>query len=226
MMHPSLAQCKLFLDIPQDALPELLTRLQASIITYEKDALIFTQMDQPRASFVLLEGSVAVCNDSSLGTRSVMARFDRPGELFGEVFVFLGREQYENYAQALTAAKVLRIPRETFIQAQSDDMEAFRVKLSANMLTILAQKNVLLNQRMQIISCTTLRQKIAKLLLLRAAPDGSVALHMSREELADYLATTRPSLSRELMRMQAEGLLEANKRGFYLLSREKLEELL
>ena len=48
---------------------------------------------------------------------------------------------------------------------------------------------------------------------------------MNREELADYLGTTRPSLSRELMKMQEEGLIRVEKKFIYIPDREKLEVL-
>ena len=46
---------------------------------------------------------------------------------------------------------------------------------------------------------------------------------MKREELADYLGTTRPSLSRELMNMQDEGLIEIDRSKIKILNREDLE---
>ena len=46
---------------------------------------------------------------------------------------------------------------------------------------------------------------------------------MNREELSDYLGTTRPSLSRELMAMQDEGLIEVERSSFKIKDREGLE---
>ena len=43
--------------------------------------------------------------------------------------------------------------------------------------------------------------------------------------MADYLGVARPSLSRALMRMQKDGLIEAGKNEIKILDREKLEIL-
>ena len=51
------------------------------------------------------------------------------------------------------------------------------------------------------------------------------SLAMNREELADYLGTTRPSLSRELMKMQQEQLIETDKYTIKIVDRNALETL-
>ena len=84
------------------------------------------------------------------------------------------------------------------------------------MLAIFAQKAYYLNQKIQIISCATLRQKIAKILLEYGKAGESPAITMNREEMADFLNVARPSLSRELMRMQEEGLVKVTKRGIFV----------
>ena len=52
-----------------------------------------------------------------------------------------------------------------------------------------------------------------------------IKLAMNREELADYLGTTRPSLSRELMKMQQEQLIETDKNMIKIVDRAALEIL-
>lgn len=221
-MLAALKRCFLFKNIPEENLPEFLQAIHAETASYEKGDMIFTQVDAPERTMILLEGSVCICNASSMGKRNVVALLDRPGELFGEVFVFLGKATYDNYAQAMTAVKILQIPKQAFT-VQQQGSTAFHMTMTANMMTILAQKAYFLNRRLQIISCVTLRQKIAKVLLMHILPDASVNLHMTREELADFLNTTRPSLSRELMHMQTEGLIHIEKKKIYVLDVEELE---
>ena len=48
---------------------------------------------------------------------------------------------------------------------------------------------------------------------------------MKREALADFLGTTRPSLSRELMKLQQEGLIEVEKNRIKIIDRSELEAL-
>ena len=172
---------------------------------------------------MILSGSVAVCSDTGGGKRGIIAMFDRPGELFGEVFLFLKKGTYDHYAQALSSCTILEIPRNSLFPTGS------RANLSSpilsNMLSIFAQKTYYLNQRLNILSAGSLRKKIARL-FLKNCREGKVALSGNREELADFLNAARPSLSRELMHMQEEGLIRMEKKTVYILNREKMEEIL
>jgi CRP-like cAMP-binding protein len=49
---------------------------------------------------------------------------------------------------------------------------------------------------------------------------------MSRQEMADFLNAARPSLSRELMRMQNDGLITVEGRKITVKDRNALEEIL
>ena len=48
---------------------------------------------------------------------------------------------------------------------------------------------------------------------------------LGREEMADLLNTARPSLSRELMKMQEEGIIEIDKKHIIIKNIEALENL-
>lgn len=197
----------------------------AKTVFYEKNEMVFCQQDMPTHLLILVEGTVVICSDTISGKRSVAATFDRSGELFGEVFVFLKRQRYDHYAQAAAPSKVLWMPGEFLLHTCGENC-GYHSKLIANMLTILAQKAYFLNRKVQLLSCTSLRQKIAKVFTENSRADGKVTLTMSREELADFLNTARPSLSRELMNMQADGLIRIQKRDIYILRLEELENIL
>ena len=57
-------------------------------------------------------------------------------------------------------------------------------------------------------------------------PDGTAPLPMSREQLADELAVTRPSLSRELSRLQKEAVLRLEGKTVRVLDMARFEEYL
>jgi hypothetical protein len=94
------------------------------------------------------------------------------------------------------------------------------------MLQIFAQKTYYLNQRLNILSCGSLRQKLARIILKNAHKKEKVQLNMNREELADFLNAARPSLSRELMKMQDEGLIAIDRQEIKILDMEALAELM
>ena len=223
-MIEELKKSALFAGLSEAEIGSCLSCSKAKAVAYRKEEMIFLQTDRPDSLLVLLDGTVVVGSDSKDGRRSIVATFSQPGELFGEVFLFLGREAYGHYAQAAAAARVLRIPKE-FLYHPCEKSCSCHAKLISNMLSILAQKAYFLNQRLQIMSCATLRQKIAAALLQNISSDGKAALAMNREELADYLNAARPSVSRELMKMQKDGLLKIDRKNIFI-DRDKLRSIL
>lgn len=223
-MIEGLKRGALFADMSDAEIEGCLTCSKSKVVTYEKEEMIFLQTDPPSKLMVLLEGTVVVGSDSKDGRRSIVATFNRAGELFGEVFVFLNKQSYDHYAQAATAAKVLQIQKD-FLYHTCGENCGYHTKLISNMLSILAQKAYFLNRRLQIVSCPSLRQKVAMTLLQDVSADGKAALSMNREELADYLNAARPSVSRELMKMQEEGLLKIEKKSIFI-NQKKLRDVL
>ena len=171
-----------------------------------KGGLIFAESDPPERLYVLLDGTVNVCRESTEGRRAVMARVDKAGDLFGEVHVFLGRPTYGCSVLAETPVRVLGIPGRFFYATCEKGCDVHS-RMIRNMLSIFAHKAFFLTRRVSLLSSGSLRRKLAALLLEHRRPDGAVALAMNREQMADFLGVARPSLSRELAAMRDEGLL-------------------
>lgn len=68
------------------------------------------------------------------------------------------------------------------------------------------------NQQLEVLTSGNLKQRIATYLLEHADNNNLVSLSMNREELALYLNTTRPSLSRTLLSLQEDGFIHLSSR--------------
>ena len=201
-----------------------LKEARADILGFRKGEMIFTQGDKPRYITMLVEGSVSVGNDSVNGKRSILGMFSNPGELFGEVFLFLNHDEYANYACASSPSKILEIPKE-YLTRLGDKPSALQNKMLSNLLTIFAERTYYLNNRLQVLSCSTLKQKIARFILQNMNDRDRVTLKMSREEFADFLNAARPSLSRELMKMQEDGYIKVVRKDLIVKNLEGLKSL-
>ena len=98
-------------------------------------------------------------------------------------------------------------------------------QITQNMLEILSENNFKITRKLHIVSTASLRERIAIWLIDSADDKESVELRMNREQLADFLGVARPSLSRELMRMQSDGLIKVGKKEIEICKRTELEEL-
>lgn len=217
VLYHELCHAPLFRGIDEH---EVRTYLSLSRVQcYHRHSMIFAQEQVPEQLYMLVSGTVVVGHDTSDGRRTVVATIDRAGDLFGEVFLFLSKPHYEHHAQAQNETRILVMPRELLDSGAHP-------KLTANMLTILANKAYYLNRRLQVLSCATLRQKIAMLLLQTTASGEGKGVCLRREALADFISAARPSVSRELMNMKREGLIALEGKCIRVVDDERLAQLL
>lgn len=95
-----------------------------------------------------------------------------------------------------------------------------------NLLDNEARNNLQMTKKLHIITNTTLRQKIALWLMDNSLDQKQVIMDMNREELADYLGVTRPSLSRTMMELQKMGLIKVDGRKVWIMDMEELGKIM
>ncbi|HOD92617.1 MAG TPA: Crp/Fnr family transcriptional regulator [Clostridia bacterium] len=195
----------LFYDMSQEETDACLICSKAKFLDFQKDEMIFTADNEPKSVFVLLEGDVLIYKVTISGKRDIFMHVDKPGDVFGEVYLFMKKSRYEYYSVTLKQSKVIEIPQDYFYYTCEKSC-SHHVKLIRNMMSILARKAYLFNLKLQILASGTLRQKIIRY-LIENLEGNSVRMTMNREMFADYLNVARPSLSRELMNMEEEGLI-------------------
>ena len=90
---------------------------------------------------------------------------------------------------------------------------------------MLSIKEELAVKKINIVSAVSLKERISIWILEEADEYGIVRVEMNREDLADYLGVARPSLSRTLMQMQGEGMIEVGKKQIRILDVKKIQTL-
>ena len=219
-----LKDTKLFIGLNEEEILTCLKSIDFNIEEFEKDETIFHVGDKAKHINVLIDGAVSICRDSMDGKRSIVAIFNTVGAIFGEVFLFLDNKGYEHYARAASKVKLLKISKDYLFEG-SKEGKAYHKVFLGNMLSDLAFKNYYLNRKVQILSCSSLRQKIAMFLIQNMDRNKRCISGLGREEMADLLNTARPSLSRELMKMQEEGIIEIDKKHIIIKNIKALENL-
>ncbi len=217
----------LFRDISREEIEKMFRCSKTVERSFEDGSYVFRQGETPKNLFLILEGSVMISKDFASGKRDVLFVVGQ-GDVFGEMYLFADARTYWYDAIAQGKVKLLEIPWEFFYCFCSNACEHHRM-ITKNMLEIQSEKNFAMTRKLHLLSGTTLRERIA-LWLNEQADDNSAGTHivrlaMNREELADYLGTTRPSLSRELMKMQQEQLIETDRNTIKIVDRDALEAL-
>ncbi len=213
--------CELFDSITEEEQSKMLKCAAAREKTYAAGEYIFRQGDKPKCMFLITKGSVMIAKDFLTGKRNVLFTVHEL-DVFGEMFAFSDENQYWYDAIACEEVKVLEIPFGFFYGFCEHACKKHQT-IVKNMLNIFSKKSFMMTKKLYLLSGKTLRERIAMWVLDNAGEGRDFSSNMKREELADYLGTTRPSLSRELMNMQAEGLIDVKRSLIRIMDRETLE---
>lgn len=219
----NLESSKLFQLITEEETQRILKCSKARMRQHPAGTYIFEQGGLPTRLFLLLSGQVQICKDFTSGKRDVLYLVE-PGNVFGEIFLFGDRKKYWYDAVAVTDVSVLEMPWDFFYHFCSNACDHHK-QLTQNMLEILSEDNFKITRKLHIISTSSLRERIAIWLIDSMNENSVVELRMNREQLADFLGVARPSLSRELMRMQKDGLIEVSRKTIRICDRAAVEML-
>ncbi len=207
----------MFKGIAPGDLTNMLDCLSASVHDYAKHAAIFFAGIPAERVGIVLAGTAQVVRDDIFGNRTILTTLDQ-GDMFGETFACAGVETLPVSVLATEECTVLLVDyRKIIVTCPSSCM--FHNKMIENMMQILAQKNLVLNQKIEAVSARTTREKLIVYLTAQAGRAGSRSFEIpfNRQELADYLSVDRSAMSAELGRMRDEGILEFHKNSFEIL---------
>lgn len=198
---------------------------------YEKGSFVFEEDDIPDRLYVLIEGCVEVSKMTFSGKKILITTIENAGDMFAEVYMFMGKNKYDMSAQVTTESIVLSISSSFFENISHNEYvcaadSEIAKKITKNLMSIFAMKAYNLSGKVRLLGCSSIREKIALYLIENQTPSGEIVKNPSREELADYINVTRPSLSRELGNMEKEGIIKLEGRKIKIMSQEKLEEYL
>ena len=212
-----IGKCALFAGISREDILNMLSCLEARVITAAKSQVIFAEGDEARNMGVVLRGKVRLIREDYYGNRSIVAEVE-PGELFAETVAAAGAKKMPVSAAASEESEIMLIDCRKVLYQCEKGCE-FHNKLVGNLLQVVAEKNMILNKKIEIISKRTTREKLITFLLSEAKKKnaGEFEIPYNRQELADYLGVDRSALSAEIARMRRDGLIESEKSRFRLL---------
>ena len=188
--------------------------------------LLFSEDEPCHGLHIIARGSVRIFKTSVNGREQVLA-LNHAGESIAELPVFDGGH-YPASAMAVDDVEIAFISRDEF---RAYCMEHPEVALK--MLAVVGARLRRLVGIIEELSFTTIRQRLISVLLQLAESEGSQTIRgiefqlpASHQELASRLGTVRELVSRNLMRLQAEGLLDVDARNIVVKDKKGLAALL
>ncbi len=190
---------------------------------YGAGEMIFGEGDPCAGLYVVRLGNVRIFKSSAGGREQVLS-IDGPGSSIAELPVFDGGN-YPASAQAITDSTLLFFSRQ--------DFHALCVQHPEVALKVLRVVGGRLRRLVGIIeelSFTTVRHRLISLLVRLGKVEGTrngdaitLTLPANNSELAAQIGTVRELVSRNLSRLQAEGLIAVDNRAMEIPSLKRLE---
>lgn len=206
---------QLFNGIGYNDFENMLRCIEARTHSYKKDEIIFMSGDAVSFVGLILRGSAKIIKEDADGNITILTEL-KETDLFGEVFACAAVKHSPVTVQASEFSEILLINYKKIITSCSSAC-GFHSKLIENMLRLLAQKNLMLNQKIEILSKRTTREKLVMFLDTQRGAANKFTIPYNREELARYLCVDRSAMSNELCKMRDEGLIKFNKNAFEIM---------
>lgn len=212
-----LRECPLFDRIGDESLKEMLGCLNAKERSYKKGDAVFAEGDKAKYLGIVLEGSVQLVRVDYYGNRSILTNIEPP-QLFGEAFACAGLKSLPVDAVAAADTRILLLDAQRIARPCGNACPCHGQTI-LNLLHIVAKKNLVLHQKIEITSKRSTREKLMTYLMLQAknAKSHTFTVPYDRQELADYLEVDRSGLSAEISKLRNEKVLECRRSTFTLL---------
>lgn len=226
ILSNALNRCMLFKNMTLEELSTMLDCLMPKIRKIRKNDIANIQGDAFEGMGVLMSGQAAVIKEDSEGNSSILDIL-KQGDIFGEMAAFTKTGRWPATIVAQTECVIMYIPAEV-VTGMCEKHCYSHQTLNMNMLGILANKAMLLSKKLEYLSIKSIRGRIAKYILEQKGKNGELTfmLSMNRNEMADFLNVSRPSLSREMCKMRDEGLIDFHRSSVRINNIDGLKEII
>ena len=218
---------RLFCDLPDNTVKQL-QEIKATSV-YPKGALLFLEGQPPRGVFILCTGRAKLSTTSAEG-KTLILRVAEPGEVLGLTSVIAGTP-YEAMAETLEPTQANFISQADLIRFIDQHSEV-GMKV-AHQLT--HNCKCAYDEVRSLGLSSSVPQKIAKLLMKwsehplplpdRKSNEIPIRVTLTQEEIAQFLGTSRETVSRVLGDFRKKGWLRIRGATWFLANKAALEKL-
>lgn len=201
----------LFSQLSMDEMKALVSDNQLYLKLYSKGATVYPQKDRCKTLDIVLSGSLVAYSLSENGSAMTMFEFSK-GQILGANLLFGDTDTYPFTIYCMADAQILHVTK----KAVSDFLHNYNFTMQ--FIKMLSHNSQKLNRRITLATQKTLRENLLEYLRQQSVlqNSNSIALPISKKQLADYLGVQRPSLFRELKNLKDEGIINISNRTIQL----------
>lgn len=212
----------LFKGVSDEEIENIFSYIKYSEISYNKGQILFQEGDICENIGIIEEGIVQLERIYSSGKVIILNKLSK-GDVFGEALVISSKALYPATVIAKSDCKIIFINRKEILKLCSANQ-----RILENFITLLSDKVIMLNKKVKSTSLKSVKHKVVDYILDKSTMLDSnvIKLNESKEDIAGYLGIPRPSLSRELIKLRDENIIEFDRNSITILNFQELEEKL
>jgi len=183
---------------------------------YSRNQIIFNEQDRCEGIYIIIQGEVSIRTYNFYEQEYTITTLLEKAS-FGESLLFSHHPYYLGTIIANKATTLLYISKVELLQLFNEP------SFVAHFLLILSEKNLENQFKIKILLQKQIKEKILFYLSEKQKQLHSPIIPIpSKEYLAKFLNVPRPSLSRALIQMRAEKLIDFNRKTIFLLDNCKI----
>ncbi|MCH3960457.1 MAG: Crp/Fnr family transcriptional regulator [Selenomonas sp.] len=207
LVHLDLQELPLFRDISAAEVDRFIENTGAVIKRYERGSRFLKAYEANSNIGVIVEGEAQVLSEDRFGNEAISHNLER-GAMLGSTSAILPKVPYTTNIEALTDVLVLWVPYRALLTAGPKLGRTHGIVMK-NLLEAFCRKNLLMMEKIELLSQKTLRERLILYLLQRERRQNREKVHVpGRVQLAKELECNRSALTREISAMRAEGMLD------------------
>jgi len=221
LTREELGRSPLFQDISYEEYAAMCQCFQASSRSYRPEEVICDFSEGCDSVGIVERGRAALIRIDENGVATVLEDLEG-GSVFGRTLTFSGGCSDTLEVVSRSACEVSFIDYAHILKRCQNACTHHSV-LVQNMLSLMEDKARALSRRVDVLSRRSIREKLLCYFGQRREEAGGdrFRLPFSLSVLADYIATDRSAMMRELKKMREEGLVQTDGREILLFLKEK-----
>ena len=204
--HLCLQELPLFKGLDKEETERFVEATGAVVKHYDKGAMLLRAYEHNAQIGVVVDGKAQIISEDRFGHEVLGHSLER-GNMLGTSSAILPEEDNGFAIKSLTSMLVLWIPYRALLTAGTRLGRVHGIVMK-NMLEAFARKNLLMMDKLELLSQKTLRERLIVYLLQNEQRQGQEQVQVpGRVQLAKELECNRSALTREISTMTEAGLL-------------------
>ena len=179
------------------------------ITNYQKGEVIFNEGDECFSIYLLLSGEVTISKLTENGKQYVI-NYLKKDDIFGDSLIFSDNNKFLGDGEAKTNVSLIKLNKNDFLNILKNDL------CLLNYLEYTSKRNMQIRKELKILSISNYKERI--LFYLEQKNTATIKIK-SKELLAKELNMPRPSLSRELINLKKENIIDYDKHQITLMKK-------